>query len=176
MVEVSTVIWLHRIVLGLKSPFICCLEITSLRSPEVVSMESWMIEPIASVYKTSKFWFTESLLMSLQAHKLWWLTNCWRSTTELLRYSLQRPRLWSQEHSWQFELAWRIILECFWPWESRSTRFVLCGLWERYPRKPLHMCLYNLQNQPNWVALFLCSLHVGSSELSLVLSTFPWQL
>ena len=47
---------------------------------------------------------------------------------------------------------------------------------ERHPRKPLHMCLSNLQSQPDLAALFSCSLHVDSSESSLVLSTSPWQL
>ena len=61
---------------------------------------------------------------------------------------------------WQFELAWRIMLECFWPWESSSTRFVLCGLWERYPRKPLHMCLFQSWHQ----LLSLGAPHVAKLE------------
>ena len=90
-------------------------------------MESWMMKPIASVNKKSNLQNPLSCLFKQLTHKLWCLINCWRSATDLLRYSLQRPRLWSPEHSWQFMLAWKIMLECFWPWESCSTRSVLCG-------------------------------------------------
>ena len=69
-----------------------------------------------------------SCIFKQLTHKLWCLTNSRQSATDLLVYSLQRPRLWSPEHSRQFELAWKIMVECFWPWESQSTRTVFCGL------------------------------------------------